>query len=215
MLVKNSTVFQQRSAIHLLRKIWHSTTGAIGIALFIHYNMNPTFLGISLLGLSMMTFIFEWIRIENVMLNQVFCRLARPLMRDTEVNGPTGFAFYALGVGLALLFFDKNIALLATCYLVFADPSASFVGAKFGKTKIWHGRSLEGTLAFFAVALILNFIFYQQGIFLEVKNYIAFSITTAVFAALAEVVCHGKYLDDNLVIPVASGAIITLSQFIF
>ncbi len=65
------------------------------------------------------------------------------------------------------------------------------------------------------VALLINLCFYQLGMFLDVKNFVLFSIITATSAAFAEVVCHGKYLDDNLIIPVVAGALITFSRIIF
>lgn len=204
-----------RSSVHIARKIWHCGMGSLGITLFLLSNIEPIWWGQVLVLVALMAFAVEWLRLNNRVLNKYFCRLASPFMRDTEVAGPTGFAFYALGVGLTLLLFEKDVALLACCYLVFADPAASLVGVKFGKTKILNGRSLEGTMTFFIVALMINLCFFNMSMFLDVKNFVVFSVITAISAALAEVICHGKYLDDNLIVPVVAGALITFSRIIF
>jgi len=204
-----------RTSIHLARKVWHSGTGALGIGIFQYSSWDANLLGQVLIGIAAFAFIFEWLRLKVDSLNRAFCRLAAPLMRDTELNAPTGFAFYALGVGLALIFFQRDVAILACCYLVFADPVASLVGVKIGKTKIWNGRSLEGTFAFFTIALLINYYFYHMDLFQDVKNFALFSIITAISAAFSEVVCHGKYLDDNMVIPLVAGVIITFSKILF
>jgi dolichol kinase len=208
-------VLNPRTSVHLARKVWHSGTGALGIGIYNYSGWDALFLGQVLIGIAVFAFIFEWLRLRVEPLNRVFCRLAAPLMRDTELNAPTGFAFYALGVGLTLIFFDRDVAMLACCYLVFADPVASLVGVKIGKTKIWNGRSLEGTFAFFTIALFINYYFYHLGFFQDVKNFALFSIITAISAAISEVVCHGKYLDDNMVIPLVAGVIITVSALLF
>jgi len=215
MVSETSVTLTPKASIHLVRKLWHSGTGALGIVILHTGSWEATYLGRFLILLALFAFFFEWLRLKFHIINQLFCRIAGPLMRENEVNAPTGFAFYALGVGLTLLFFDYHVALLACSYLIFADPLASLIGVKYGKTKIWNGRSLEGTFAFFTVALMINLYFYHQGIFVDVKNFALFSIITAIAAAVSEVVCHGKYLDDNMVIPLVAGSIIAFSYRLF
>lgn len=215
MITDNTIKLSPKSSVHLVRKLWHCGTGAIGIAIFQAGFFESQTLGQILVFVAIVAFFIEWLRLRFKVINKPFCQLAAPLMRDTEVHGPTGFAFYALGVGLALLIFDREVALLACSYLVFADPIASLIGVKYGKTKIWNGRSLEGTFAFFTIGIMINLYFYQQGMFLDIKNFVLFSIITSISAATAEVICHGKYLDDNLVIPLVGGTIITFSRLLF
>jgi diacylglycerol kinase (CTP) len=215
MLIQDNLELQHRTSLHIARKIWHCGMGLLGISLFNASSLSPIWWGKLLVLVGIVAFFMEWVRLRSPQINRYFCRIAAPLMRDTEFAAPTGFAFYALGVGLTLVFFERDVALLACCYLVFADPIASFVGVKIGKTKIWNGRSMEGTLAFFMTALLINFCFYHWGFFHDVRNFALFSIIVAISASFSEVICHGKFLDDNLVIPVAAGAIISFSRVIF
>ena len=210
MLFKNTLNLASRSSVHWARKVWHSGTGSLGLFALYHFDLSAQLCASILLILSFGVICFEWTRLRSAKLNRVFCVVASPLMRDCEADAPTGVGFYLLGISLALFLFEREVALLACCYLIFADPLAALIGSLFGKTKIWHGRSIEGTLTFFAVSLVINLVFYKLGMFNDVKNFALFSLITALGSAVAEVVCHGKYLDDNLVIPVASGVIITV-----
>lgn len=215
MINETNIQLSSRSSVHIARKVWHCSTGVLGLWVFLTSNMPAQWWGQMLICAAMVGFLLELIRLKSPNINQAFCQIAGPLMRKSEYSAPTGFAFYALGVGMAIMLFDREVALLACSYLVFADPVAAFVGVKYGKTKIWNGRSIEGTLAFFGVALMTNLAFYHFGMFSEVSNFVLFSIITASSAALAEVVCNNKYLDDNLVIPVLAGLFITASKLLF
>jgi dolichol kinase len=70
-----------------------------------------------------------------------------------------GLWTFPLGVAATYLFFwdvEGRAAVLAGCaVLAFADPLAALAGARFGQRRfhpLGHGRTLEGSLAFFIVA---------------------------------------------------------------
>ena len=80
-------------------------------------------------------------------------------------NGATsmrGLWTFPLGVAATYLLFwnvEGRAAVLAGCaVLAFADPIAALVGARWGQRRshpLGHGRTLEGSLAFFIVAAVL------------------------------------------------------------
>ena len=77
----------------------------------------------------------------------------------TDPKKVRGLWMFPLGVCLTYLFFwsfDHRGAVLAgIAALAFADPAAALVGTKLGQRRFerWaHGRTLEGSLAFLAIA---------------------------------------------------------------
>jgi dolichol kinase len=93
------------------------------------------------------------------------------------------------------------------------DPAAAIVGRKLGKTKLMHGRTLEGTLAFviaggLSATLFLALAFPGYGLALNVTA----AFVGALAGALAELA--SRRVDDNLTIPLAafaaSGAVFAL-----
>ncbi len=78
--------------------------------------------------------------------------------------------------------------------LALSDPVATWVGTKFGKRKLAWGKSLEGSLCFFAVAFLCLFLLCSYPLVL--------SAVTALLVALVESV--GRRGVDNLTIPLAT-----------
>ena len=81
---------------------------------------------------------------------------------------------------------------------------ATTVGEHFGKTKIVGGKSLEGTLAFFAAAI-------GSGILLSLTALpLPFGLLLVGAAVAAAVEVLPLPLNDNLTIPVISGGAMEL-----
>ncbi len=55
---------------------------------------------------------------------------------------------------LLALFGTRLSQSLAVMVLAVADPAAALIGRRFGRTRLRDGRSLEGTLAFFAAGAL-------------------------------------------------------------
>ena len=116
----------------------------------------------------------------------------------------TGTVPYLLGVGLSLLFYRVEIATAAICFLAFGDVAATTVGERFGKTKISGAKSLEGTLAFFIAASSSGFLLALANIHLMSGIILAGALAAAVVELLP------LPLNDNLIIPLASGGMMEL-----
>jgi dolichol kinase len=125
-------------------------------------------------------------------------------LRPGEARKLTGTPAYILGVALAFLVFPEAIATAAILFLVVGDVSATAVGERWGRTKV-GGKSLEGTAAFVVAALGVGLL--SRG---ALHAPAAFVVAAgAAVAALTELFLP-PWANDNLVIPLAAGAAMTL-----
>jgi dolichol kinase len=203
----------KRSDIHLLRKLWHISTG--GSALWIYYNILPErkLWAYVSLAIALMGFTLDLMRMKNKALNELVVKLMGPLMRKSESTGFSGLPFYALGISLSLFLFKEKIALLAITFLVFSDPISSFFGVRYGKDKILPNKSLQGSLAGFCTCYLIT-LFSVIGVGASPLAILSFSLLCGVIGSVSELV-SAYNIDDNLTIPVLSGLGITLLNYIF
>lgn len=135
-------------------------------------------------------------------LNSILVAWLKPLLKDTEDRRITGATYIALAALACFLVFDKPIAIAALFFLALGDPVAALVGSRMGGFRVF-GKSPLGTLAFMAVAIGV------AGI-LSAVNVVPFHwglVAGAIIAALVELA--PSFLDDNLTIPLISGAAMT------
>jgi len=208
-----SRVKALRSDLHLLRKIWHMGSGTACLALYYLTSFETSAWGWTILGIAMAGFAIDFARARWSGLNDIVIRLMGPFMRTSEQNGFSGLPFYALGVSLALLLFQPKIALLATMFLIFADPISSFFGIIYGKDKIMPNKSLQGAIACFFTCYLLT-IFYGIAHGADDTNLLWFAILGGVIGSIAEMLSAFN-IDDNLTIPVVSGLGLTVLNYLF
>jgi dolichol kinase len=165
------------------------------------------------LTISLSFFAYVWImegtrRISpriNAHLMRLYGRVAHP-HEHFRVNSGTWFA-----TALVLLsaFATRPGMMAGLAVLGVADPVAALVGRRWGRHTLRAGRSLEGTLAFFVSgtsAAIVGLAILGVG---PAGKVIALAALGALAGAIAELVT--KKLDDNLTIPLAVGAAVTLA----
>jgi diacylglycerol kinase (CTP) len=211
--MNNTTELSTRGDLHILRKIWHIICGASALLIYYYGNQELIFWGKFALVAAAMGFAVDLLRMRFSKFNHVILKFMGPLMRKSEATGFSGLPFYALGVGLTILFYDKHVALLSIMFLVFADPIASFVGVNYGHDKILPNKSLQGSLAALVVCYLVTFI-YLSELGVSAFNIILFSFLAAIIGALSEL-ASAFNIDDNLTIPVVSGAGITVINYFF
>lgn len=203
----------KRSDLHLLRKLWHMGVGSLCLFVYYQTGEDQHFWAWSILGVAAAGFVFDFARHRSTAMNDVVLRIMGPFMRSSEKNGMSGFPFYALGVGLALLLFKKEIALLATFFLVFSDPISSFFGIIYGKDKIMPNKSLQGAIAGFFTCYLIT-LFYGLYYGADGNPLLWFSISAGLVGAISEMLSAFN-VDDNLTIPVVSGLGITVLNYFF
>ena len=197
-----TTPLRLRTDLHLLRKIWHISTGLLGLLAYKKSGYSAEEVAFILLIFSIVAFSVDFIRIRNEKINNLLMLVMKPVMRESERNSVSGLPFYALGVSLALFFFPERIAVLATLFLIFADPIASFFGILYGRDKILPNKSLQGTIAAFSVCYIVTIV-YGLIYVGPSMNLLIFAILAGLIGSISEM-CS-QFIDDNLCIPVVSG----------
>lgn len=202
------TVLHKRSDLHILRKLWHISTGSLGLFLFINSEMSQTVWASIIMGIALAGFAADFIRNRIPAFNSLVIKLMGPLMRRSEREGVSGLPFYALGVSLSLFFYPRDIAIVSSMFLVFSDPLSSFFGVLYGKDKILPNKSLQGAVAGFFTCYLIT-LFYAMNSSTLGTHLLVFSIIAGVIGAASELISAFN-IDDNLTIPVLSGLGLTL-----
>jgi len=201
-------VLHKRSDLHILRKLWHISTGSVGIFFFSRSNQDQQFWAYITLAIALAGFFGDMARARLPQLNTVIIKVMGPLMRRSEKEGLSGLPFYALGVSLSLFFYSRDIALISIMFLVFSDPLSSFFGVLYGKDKILPNKSLQGAVAGFFVCYLIT-LFYSMNTAVLGNNILLFAVVAGLIGSLSELISAFN-IDDNLTIPVMSGLGLTV-----
>ncbi|MCM2351581.1 MAG: phosphatidate cytidylyltransferase [Bacteriovoracaceae bacterium] len=205
------TVLHKRSDLHILRKIWHISTGSLGLFLFINSDQSQTFWAMVILSIAIAGFAADFIRNRIPAFNSIVIKMMGPLMRRSEKDGVSGLPFYALGISLSLFFYSRDIAIVSSMFLVFSDPLSSFFGVLYGKDKIMPNKSLQGAVAGFFTCYLIT-LFYAMNSSTLGTHLLVFSIIAGVIGSASELISAFN-IDDNLTIPVLSGLGLTLLNY--
>lgn len=125
--------------------------------------------------------------------------------KEKERKRISSITTFLLGVLLTFLLFKESIAIASLSFLVFGDMMAKIVGINYGKTVIFNTESkktLEGLIGFLSISI-------SSAYFLWLLNMLPLwiGVTGAVIASVVEVFPFP--IDDNLSVPVVSGAIMS------
>jgi dolichol kinase len=125
--------------------------------------------------------------------------------KDFERFPGKGAVYYLTGVLISVFFFERDIACASIIILAVGDPAAHFIGRYFGRTKlvINEKKLLEGTLAgvLFGVMAAIFFVPFPLAFYGAAFGMIAEAIELELFN-----------LDDNLLIPIVAGTVMSLIQ---
>ena len=175
--------------------------------------------GYWLLGLSKSEMLTVMVPIFFVMLTIDISRLrnwwfwrnvAKPvgghMVRKHEEDGDfTGATYILLSVCLTVALFDKPTAVAALAFIIVGDTLAALIGRRWGRHRIWGGKSVEGFLGCLAGTVVVAF--------LTPGNLLIVSVVGAVAAAIIEALPTG--IDDNVSVPLGSGLVMTIvSKFL-
>jgi dolichol kinase len=186
----------------LLRKTIHLSSLWIPIA----YHITDKEFMLWLTGVVMAIILFADISRHYIPLTgRLFNRLFGNMLRDHEKQGITlSGASYTLIAGfIAIILFEKPVAIAAIGILVISDALAAVVGRKFGSIKLNYGKSLQGSLAFLFSALAINYIVGE--LYGTPHNYYVAVIAASISATFTELFSKRFKLDDNITIPLSFG----------
>ena len=145
----------------------------------------------------------EVARLRLPPVNRWVIRWLSPLLKTSERQAVTGATWMVVASLIAFLAFDKQVAITALLFISLGDPVAALVGGRVPGPRI-AGKSPFGTLAFLIVGLSTASVLMAVDV---LQHHWSIGIGAAV-AALVELA--PLPVDDNLTVPLLSGAGITL-----
>ena len=169
-----------------LRKVSHLIVGLCiaGIIWFLPKEISIPGIAISLLvGLGLIDLSIKKYYLPGI------TELLVLMERDGEFPGKGAF-FFVLSALVVTIVFPVPVAAISVGVLALLDSVSAIAGIRFGKHRIWNGKSLEGFLAGFLVGAVFLLLFISP----------VFAILLSLFAGIIELVSP---IDDNLVLPIS------------
>lgn len=202
-----------RRELQWIRKFWHMFAASFMVWVYAGLNL-PKVPALIILGtyVAIMTIADIW-RLKNPTLNERVLREFRSVLRRDEADRLNAQTFYGIAAFFTILFFPKPIACLAILYLGFGDVAASVIGLTWGKTPLFGKASLEGSLACFVSCYVVT-VFFLLLRFPEFSSIPFVVAGVGAFAATFLEALSGR-LNDNLLVPLGSGALISLFILLF
>ncbi|MBL8953280.1 MAG: hypothetical protein JNK82_21050 [Myxococcaceae bacterium] len=185
------------------RSVFHVAGAAVSVLLIVVLSPWQLFFAASLYA---GTFWFlEFGRRRSGAMNVALLKFFRHVVHSHEATRVNSSTWYATALVLLTLTHSPVLCLVGVGVLGVGDPVAAFIGRRFGRTRLLHGRSLEGSLAFFVAGSAVAF-----GLLRTFRPELGLGVALGVaaagslFGALAEL--FSLRIDDNLSVPVAAAA---------
>lgn len=194
-----NTRMEAGSPINFYRALWHSMTGAVVFVIVYFGHGTPRYADVWLLSIALFLLaLIDLVRFTTRKGDELFWRHLGFLAGDRERRGPATSLYYALSLLVCAILFPKEAVLGAIVCIALGDPVAMMIGKKFGRIRLKR-KSIEGSLAGFIVCVPV--------IFLATSSW-----KIAVFGSLAGSLIEFLPLpfDDNLTVPLFSGAVMAL-----
>ena len=123
-------------------------------------------------------------------------------IRDWPLKGTV---FFIMGALLASLIFSKEAAFVAVLMLAIGDSASTLIGRPLGSRKHFHNprKTIEGTIAGSFAAYIAAAFFVPLN--MAVVGAIVFGIVESF-----DFKDRHMYFDDNIIVPLAVGLVISL-----
>lgn len=145
--------------------------------------------------------LLEIFRMYIPFFTRIYEVIFRKIVRDEESEKFTGATFSFLGAFIAILIFEKEVAVFAMLVLSLSDSTAALVGRKWGSISLL-GKSVQGTVTFLVIAIALALL--VPGIPRTE------AVAAAVFTTLVELI--PSPVNDNLLIPMSAGITLSLMR---
>ncbi len=123
------------------------------------------------------------------------------VLREKEEPTLMGSTYFLFSSILTILLFSKPIAIASLLILILSDTAAALVGKGFGRVPLF-GKTLEGSLAFFATSLLIVWLYPGLD---RLSGSVA-ALGASVIEALP------IPLDDNLTIPLVAGTLMSFGM---
>ena len=182
----------------MLKEIQRKITHFIGLVIPIlyHYIDNKQLVVCILAFVTWLLLCFEILRYVFPDFSSLLLKFISPILRSHEKQGKIlGSTYFVASSLLSLVLFPQEIAVASITFLALGDLFAAIIGKKWGRIKIFSGKSFEGSLACFIIC------FFVSILVIRIKPVVGFF--GAIAATIFELVPIG--IDDNLTMPLTSG----------
>lgn len=186
------------------RNVFH-VISALSVLILIQYILNPTGMIIAAAAFALAGWGMETARRYSTQANTLIMKAFTPVAHPHEYHRVNSATWYVSALLILSLTGSALMCSVAVIVLGFADPAAALIGRRFGRISLINGRSLEGTLTFivtgFIGALGVIQLWHPE---ISLSHACLMGAVAAVFGGIAELV--SSKVDDNMTIPLASGA---------
>lgn len=208
----------QASSIHVpslrptnwSRSLLHVSSGVFGVFCL---EVAPHWLVLAVAGAwAVFCWACEISRRSSPRINALLMKAFAPVAHEHETYKVNSATWYATALILLAATNQMLWGIAGLAVLGIGDPVAGFIGRRFGRTRLVHGRTLEGTVAFFASATVVTATLFM--VLHQVAPVTAFALAGAagLFGAIAELV--SLRVDDNFSIPLSAAAGVAVMQLL-
>lgn len=199
----------------LRRKAFHAAGSLIPIA---YYFLDKETAVIGLSFINIILLLIEWLRLKGKI------KLPQTLLRPHEEKKVAAYIYFQMGALISMLVFDKTIAIAALLMLALGDTASGLAGALIKGGNVRDGNA-KNTIkpapimaVMFSVCILIGLALLSLPPALDMR-YLSFPVYAAgaLGATLGDAVpvrIMGKSIDDNLMIPLLSGAFMTVVGFV-
>ena len=100
--------------------------------------------------------------------------------------------------------FPQAVAVISLSVMLVSDTAAAIIGKLYGQRKIYKNKTLEGSLAFFLTALLINMLCEP------IYHFTYAGVLACAGATFTEIFEDKVDIDDNLSIPIVVGVILII-----
>lgn len=118
-----------------------------------------------------------------------------------QISGSLYVLLAAIG---CTLMFPQPVAVISLSVMLVSDTAAAIIGKLYGQRKIYKNKTLEGSLAFFLSALIINMLCES------IYHFTYAGVIACAAATFTEIFEDKVDIDDNLSIPVVVGVFLLI-----
>ncbi|WP_246052167.1 diacylglycerol/polyprenol kinase family protein [Leptospira idonii] len=228
-----------KNGFNFFRKIWHILGLIIPISLYLdpfqdHYNLVYASRAVIVTGLGIFLFLLllvEIVRLNSVSFEAFFFRYFGFLMKESERSRFNGTVPYFLANFIVVLLFPPEIAVLSILFLVIGDPTAAYIGSRYGKHRFYNGKSKEGVIGFSSAAFlvgvlvlgILSFtnpdsflsLFHRDRFQWEPLLVLFLGVVSSCLTEFYSSTTAKGLIDDNLLIPIVGAVVLSVSSLLF
>lgn len=185
---------------NIIRKIYRLLALVIPL-IYIAYGKNAVLK--ILIPITIFIFILDAARLRFPRLNKLIIEHLKVILKPTELNKISTTTLLLISFSIVILAFPRKIALLSILFTIIGDMFAEIVGIMYGKNKIFHNKTLEGSLGCFVSCVVAGLLF---------RNYIPLFNNMVVLGALGATLTElfSDKIDDNFTMPIITAIILNL-----